>query len=69
MAARIRLAIATNEVHVPQGVLRVGATIGGTLCADGDSPASLLARADKYLYEAKEAGRNLVCWNGAMLPA
>lgn len=67
MAARLRQAIAANEVHVPQGVLRVGATIGATLCAEGDSPESLLARADKYLYEAKGAGRNLVCWNGEIL--
>jgi diguanylate cyclase (GGDEF)-like protein len=68
MAARLRQAIAAHEVHAPQGILRVGATIGATWCAEGDSPESLLARADKYLYDAKAAGRNLVCWNGEMLP-
>jgi PleD family two-component response regulator len=65
---RIRHAIATNEVHSPAGVLRVGATIGGTQCVDGDTPESLLARADKHLYAAKAGGRNRVCWDGEMLP-
>jgi diguanylate cyclase (GGDEF)-like protein len=67
-AVRIRHAIATNEVHSPAGVLRVGATIGGTQCVDGDTPESLLARADKHLYAAKAGGRNRVCWDGEMLP-
>jgi diguanylate cyclase (GGDEF)-like protein len=66
-AARIRQAIAANEIHVPEGVLRVGATIGGTFTREGDSPESLLARADKHLYAAKAAGRNLVCWDGEIL--
>ena len=36
-------------------------TSGGVACVvDGDTPGSLLARADAALYSAKSAGRNLV---------
>ena len=64
---KLRQAIATSEVHVPEGVLKVGASIGGAALEGGDSPESLVARADKFLYEAKGAGRNVVSWNGAIL--
>lgn len=36
----------------------VTVSIGTTLCKAGDTPSTLLARADKALYKAKEGGRN-----------
>lgn len=44
-----------------QGV-RVTAAIGGTMFQPGETAETLMQRADKALYEAKNAGRNRVTW-------
>jgi diguanylate cyclase (GGDEF)-like protein len=67
-AVRILQAIRTCAVHVPEAVLTVGASVGGATLEDGDTPESLITRADKFLYDAKAAGLNLVCWNGSIVP-
>ena len=66
-ATSIRRRIESLEVHVPAAVLKVEATIGGSACTSGDSLETLMSRADKYLYAAKAAGRNLVCWEGEIV--
>ena len=67
VAARLHRSIAALEIHVPEGIVRIGATLGGTRWRSGDDVASLMERADKRLYEAKETGRNCVSWEGKIL--
>ena len=58
---RVRRAI--EETSVTDGELRTAVTVslGGATFRDAtDSPESLIARADKALYEAKEGGRNRI---------
>ena len=38
-------------------------SIGGTMLHAGESSAELFDRADKQLYQAKDQGRNRVCWS------
>jgi diguanylate cyclase (GGDEF)-like protein len=42
-------------------VVPVTISLGVAYYIDGESPEQLIARADKALYEAKNAGRNRVC--------
>lgn len=64
VAERLQAAIVAAETFVPGATLRVGASVGGTLAQPGDTAEALIARADRYLYQAKEAGRDRVCWEG-----
>jgi len=57
LAERLRGAIAAGG---GQGLPRATISLGLAKCRDGDTPETLLARADAALYEAKEAGRNQV---------
>ncbi|MEO1038176.1 MAG: PleD family two-component system response regulator [Pseudomonadota bacterium] len=60
-AERVRAAIATAPFTVAQAdALGVTVSAGCAQAVAGDSPESLLARADAALYEAKAAGRNKV---------
>jgi len=59
VAERIRKAIEARAIDLPEeGFLRVTVSIGVTNIADGDTVDSMIARADKALYEAKNSGRN-----------
>jgi len=62
-----RKAIAEREIHSLGVLLKVGATVGGTMWREEDDVASIVARADEYLYAAKVAGRNRVGWQGDIL--
>lgn len=42
--------------------IRITTTMGGALYRPGESPESLMHRADEALYAAKRAGRNRVAW-------
>jgi two-component system cell cycle response regulator len=67
VAERIRLAVSATPVVA--GDKRIAVTIsGGCAVGPGESPADLLHRADKRLYEAKDAGRNRIV-AAAALPA
>ena len=41
----------------------VTASMGGTMFRTGETSDEFVARADKLLYRAKEAGRNRLCWD------
>jgi diguanylate cyclase (GGDEF)-like protein/PAS domain S-box-containing protein len=53
------LRIFPHPVDTPQGVVNVSASIGGVMYpANGDDSKTLLERADRAMYAAKQAGRN-----------
>ncbi|HET8554274.1 MAG TPA: two-component regulator propeller domain-containing protein [Rhodanobacteraceae bacterium] len=62
LAERLRQDIAATEVVTPVGSVRITVSIGVASLSptSGDSLDILIARADKALYVAKEAGRNCV---------
>jgi diguanylate cyclase (GGDEF)-like protein/PAS domain S-box-containing protein len=60
VAERLRLAIAEQPVSTGELSLPVTVSIGLATSGRGQTPESLLARADAALYEAKRGGRNLV---------
>lgn len=50
-----------NSYVVHEGQkLAVTLSVGATLARDGDSPAALLERADRLMYQSKQNGRNCV---------
>jgi diguanylate cyclase (GGDEF)-like protein len=53
-----RIEQSVRELSVPRAGLSVTISIGLTQAAQGESAGPLLARADKALYTAKDAGRN-----------
>lgn len=62
LAEEMRTTIASLEIAIPNGVLRVTASLGcATFDEVGGSIDALIALADKRLYAAKRAGRNQVC--------
>jgi diguanylate cyclase (GGDEF)-like protein/PAS domain S-box-containing protein len=57
---RLRSLVAASRLVVGRRPIEVTVSLGGTLVAPGDSPDTLLRRADAMLYAAKNAGRNRV---------
>jgi len=66
LAEKLRVLIKTSEMTDGQTPLRITVSIGATLVASDDTVESLVARADKLLYESKSKGRNRVT---SVLPA
>lgn len=67
VAENIRASIERCIIHLPVDVsegkiLSVTASLGGGWYRDGESPESLVDRADRALYLSKENGRNRVTW-------
>ncbi len=64
VAERIRESIADTMVEYNQQQLQVTASIGLAFYQAGEAKgvSSLISEADKYLYQAKEQGRNQVCY-------
>ena len=60
LAETLREAIATSPVLSPDDGLRVTVSCGVAECSDEDDAESLVGRADRALYRAKEEGRNRV---------
>jgi diguanylate cyclase (GGDEF)-like protein/PAS domain S-box-containing protein len=60
LAEKLRLLIATSFLSVEGERLAVTVSIGATMVHAGEKGADLVARADRLLYRAKEAGRNRV---------
>lgn len=65
IANRILQLISTNKLVYKNNTIQVTVSAGGTKFIPGDTPESILERADKALYEAKKAGKNKFISNGA----
>jgi diguanylate cyclase (GGDEF)-like protein/PAS domain S-box-containing protein len=59
-AERLRILVARSAVRAAGKILPIRISVGGTPASPRDGSAELLARADRALYAAKEAGRNRV---------
>jgi diguanylate cyclase (GGDEF)-like protein len=68
-AERLRSKVEALAIPHPDGVVTVSAGIASVEPNGGVDVTSLLARADKALYEAKESPRNRVIVNRAVSPA
>lgn len=64
---RLRRAIETIGLEADDGTpIPLTASIGVAVMASGDTPESLLGRADQAMYEAKRSGRNrMIVWKAA----
>lgn len=56
IAGRV-IAAVSAPFQLSAGIVRVGTSIGGSLCQDGEQHHDLVRRADEALYAAKRAGR------------
>jgi diguanylate cyclase (GGDEF)-like protein/PAS domain S-box-containing protein len=59
-AERYRVLVEQSSLPTESGLLRVTISAGATLVAPGDTPESIIKRADTLLYQSKAAGRNRV---------
>lgn len=69
VAERIRQAIGSHAYVIGELTIPVTVSIGCAAYRKGDSPESLIARADEALYRAKHAGRNRVVSSEEPTPA
>jgi diguanylate cyclase (GGDEF)-like protein/PAS domain S-box-containing protein len=60
VAERFRELTATSPMPCPGGGVPVTISIGATIVREGDTPATLVQRADALMYRSKAAGRNRV---------
>jgi diguanylate cyclase (GGDEF)-like protein/PAS domain S-box-containing protein len=60
MADRLRRLIEGSSIGVPGSRERITVSIGATLVRPGDTPTSIVRRADQLMYQSKQAGRNCV---------
>jgi diguanylate cyclase (GGDEF)-like protein len=57
---KFRGLVAQSTVPVDSTQIRVTISVGAAIVAPGDSPESLLKRADQHLYTSKQSGRNRI---------
>lgn len=60
VANRIVSLMQTNKLIYKELNINVTVSLGATTLAEGDTPDSLIARADKALYKAKKDGKNRI---------
>ena len=62
MAERIRRAVEASRLELPDQSIRATVSIGlSSYPEDGGDSASIMDKADRALYRAKQAGKNCVC--------
>ena len=59
-AEKLRVLVEHSRLDINGGGVKVTISIGGTLVGAEDSPETLVQRADGFLYQSKQAGRNRV---------
>jgi diguanylate cyclase (GGDEF)-like protein/PAS domain S-box-containing protein len=59
-AEKVRTLVDCSRLDVNGQGLAVTLSVGGTLLLPGDTPESLVQRADELMYQSKQAGRNRV---------
>ena len=59
-AEKLRILVASSFLEVGGVEVRVTISLGATLLRSGDTPQSVVARADALLYESKAEGRNRI---------
>lgn len=60
LAEKMRMLVERSSIRENEFILKVTVSIGATLVNPEDSIETILARADKLMYEAKDKGRNQV---------
>jgi diguanylate cyclase (GGDEF)-like protein/PAS domain S-box-containing protein len=60
LAEKLRMLVERSMLATERGYISVTVSIGATLMQAGDTPQSLLRRADELLYRSKDLGRNRV---------
>jgi diguanylate cyclase (GGDEF)-like protein/PAS domain S-box-containing protein len=60
VSEKLRRLVAQSPVPVDDRRIQVTISVGAAMVAPGDSPDSLLKRADRQLYASKQSGRNRV---------
>ena len=60
LAEKLRSLVAASRLDLAEESLTVTISVGATLLRPGDSPESLVNRADQLMYAGKEAGRDRV---------
>ncbi|GAB1486330.1 sensor domain-containing diguanylate cyclase [Aminivibrio sp.] len=60
LAERLRTVVENSWIDEKPKRLAVTISIGGTISREGDTPSSILERADALMYQSKKAGRNRV---------
>ncbi|HOW27674.1 MAG TPA: diguanylate cyclase [Elusimicrobiota bacterium] len=60
IAEKIRILIEQSSFWIDADIIRVTVSVGATLALPGDTPESLVKRADELLYQSKAGGRNRV---------
>jgi len=61
-AERIRSMLEETSIQYQQVTFRITVSIGISQYQLGDTIDTMLGRADQAMYEAKQAGRNRICW-------
>lgn len=62
VAERLRKSVESARIQIPEGTISVTISIGVAEWSGEEELTKLLARSDKMLYAAKNAGRNSVVW-------
>jgi len=60
VSEKLRTLVSQSTVPVSGSGVRVTISVGAAMVAPGDSPESLMKRADQQLYASKQSGRNRV---------